>query len=72
MGSTNATGKAIGMSMILLIMDIKKYFYDFFQRPINFGVLEGVLYWCKYPILTFLDKWRHKIVNSIDQGFRQQ
>ena len=25
-----------------------------------------------YPILTFLDKWCHKIVNSIDQNFRQQ
>ena len=29
--------------------------YVFFQRPIN-GCIEGVLYWCKYPFLTFLDK----------------
>ena len=29
--------KAIETGMIILIMDIKKYFYVFFQRPINFG-----------------------------------
>ena len=30
--------KAIEMSMILLVMGIEKYFYVFFQQPINFGV----------------------------------
>ena len=37
--------KAIETGIIILIMDIKKYFFVFFQRPINFGVLiKGVLY----------------------------
>ena len=30
--------KAIEIGMILLVMDIKEYFYVFFQRPIIFGV----------------------------------
>ena len=30
--------KAIETGMILLIMDIKNYFYVFFQRRINFAV----------------------------------
>ena len=34
--------------------------------------IEDVLYWLKYPILIFLDKWHHKVLNGIDQDFRQQ
>ena len=50
----------------------KKLLICIFSKTYKLMCLEGVLYWCKSPILTFLDYWRHKIVNSIDQGFRQQ
>ena len=71
-GRLNLAIEAIKTGMILLIMDIKKLLLCIFSKTYKLWCIEGVLYWCKYPILTFLDKWCHKIVNSIDQGFRQQ
>ena len=51
----------------------KKYFYVLYQSTINFGVLRAYCIGVNFLFtLTFLDKWRHKIVNSIDQGIRQQ
>ena len=60
--------KAIETGMILLIMGIKKLLLCIFSKTYKLWCIEGG---CKSPILTFLDKWRHKIVNSIDQGFKQ-
>ena len=54
--------KAIETGMILLIMDIKKLLLSIFPKTYKFWCIEGVLYWCKYPFLTTLDKWRQKIV----------
>ena len=48
----------------------KEQFYINFQRPgVQRAYCTGV---SMYPILTFLDKWHHKIVNSIYQDFKQQ
>ena len=52
--------KAIETGMILLIMDIKKICIC--SKTYKLWCIEGVLYWCKYPFLPFLDKRRHKIV----------
>ena len=64
--------KTIETGMILLIMDIEKLILCIFSKTYKFWCIESVLYWCKYPISAFLGKWRRKIVNSTDQGFRQQ
>ena len=45
----------------------KKSFLCISSKTYKFWCIEDVLYWCKYPFLTFLDKWHHKI----DQDFRQ-
>jgi hypothetical protein len=69
MGSTDATGKAIETGMILLIMDIKKLLLYMFSKTYKLWCIEGVLYWCKYPFLTFLDKWRQATVGKADWIF---
>ena len=48
----------------------KKITFMYFFKDL--WCIEGILYWSKSPIVTFLDNWHHKIVSSIDQGFRQQ
>ena len=52
--------KAIETGMILLIMDKKKL--SIFSKTYKLWCIEGLLYWCQYPFLTFLDKWRQKMV----------
>ena len=55
--------KAIETCMISLIMDIKKNTFMYF-KTYKLWCKESVLYWCKYPFLTFLDMWRQATVGK--------
>ena len=42
----------------------KKILLCIFSKTYKLWCIEGVLYWCKYHFLTFLDKWCYATVGK--------